>query len=127
MPMRYAVATLIALFTLFAGILLSGAGHGWGAGVIGCFALAPIAFFACNNALSLKPSQRTAVIVLLCGLAVCLLVAARTLAEGPEYFTHYFRVNGIGGATVVAFALLGWLFPSLLVLIRARSKARLGT
>jgi hypothetical protein len=112
---------------LLAGILLLGAGHGWGAGATGCFALSPISFFACNNALSPKPSQCVALAVLLCGLAVCLLVAARTISDGTEYFYQFFRVNGILGVSVAACAFLGWLLPSSLALLRARSTSRLGT
>ena len=124
--MRYVVATLMALLTLFSGALLSAAGHGWNAGAIGCFALAPISFFACRNALSPKPSRRAALAFLSCGMAVCLLVAVGTVSYGVEYFYQFFRINGMLGASVAAFALLGWLLPSSLVFLRERSSPRLG-
>lgn len=125
--MRIAAATLTAVLTLLAGALLSGAGHGWNAGALGCLALAPVAFVSCTNALGPKPSVRAAVIVLSVGLLICLLVSLRTLSDGPAHFSQYFAVNGILGVSVATFAVLGWLAPSLAVLFCAHPRARLGT
>jgi hypothetical protein len=125
--MRYAVAALASVLTIIAGIMLAGAGHGWTVGGLGCFAFAPIAFFASTNALSPSPSRSTAVMTISIGLAVCLLVAVFTLTEGAEYFFRFFRVNGIAGALVALFAVLIWSLPSSFAFLRARSRAQLGT
>ncbi|CAN4277348.1 hypothetical protein LJR125_000205 [Pseudoxanthomonas sp. LjRoot125] len=120
--MRFAVSIVVALLTLLAGILLSGAGHGWVTGSTGAFVLAPIAFFASRNALAPSPSPRIAWAVLVCGLATCAWVAIHTVMEGGEHFFPYFRINGVMGASVAVLAVLGWLAPSLWGLVRVRGR-----
>lgn len=118
--MRYGVAALIAIFMVFAGIALAGAGHGWVAGGFGCFALTPVACFAWVNALSCRPSRRGAIAALALGLAVCLIVAIATRSEGVEYFFGYWRTSGIGGILVGGVAYLNWVLMSMLAILRAR-------
>jgi hypothetical protein len=115
------ISTAVALLTLLAGVLLSGGGHGWVAGSAGAFALAPISFFACRNAVGTVASTPVARTVLLCGLATCALVAFFTFIEGTPYFFQFFRINGVVGVVIAALTVLGWLAPSLWGLARARS------
>ena len=125
--MRYAVATLVALLTLLAGVALAGAGHGWMGGAIGCLVLAPVSFLAWVNALGSNPSPRTALTIVFCGLAACLMAMVLTISEGTEHFSRFFRITGPLGGCIAGLALLGWLTPLLLVVPRARSKTRADT
>jgi len=118
---EFVISTAVALLTLLAGVLLSGGGHGWVAGSAGAFALAPISFFACRNAMGTIASTRVGGTVLLCGLVTSALVAAYTFIEGTQYFFQFFRINGVVGVVIAALTVLGWLAPSLWGLARARS------
>lgn len=118
--MRYGVAASIALFMLFAGIALTGAGHGWVSGGLGCLALAPVSFFAWVNALSRRPSFRGGIATLASGLAVCLAVAIATKSEGFQYFFGYWRASGIGGVLIGGLAYLNWVPMSVLAVLRAQ-------
>jgi hypothetical protein len=125
--MRYGVAALIAVFMLFAGIALAGAGHGWMSGGFGCFALTPIACSAWVNVLNRQPSLRGAIATLAFGLVFCLVVAIATISEGFQYFFDYWRASGIGGILVGGFAYLNWVFMSVVAIFRAQRVPRLGT
>jgi hypothetical protein len=125
--MRYGVAALLAVFMLFAGIAIAGAGHGWVSGGFGCFALAPIAFLAWVNALSRRPSFLGAIAILAFGLSVCLTVAIATRSEGFEYFFGYWRASGVGGIVIGGFACLNWVFISAVGILRAQRSPRPGT
>ena len=125
--MRYLVATLTAALMLLAGPGLSGAGHGWNAGGLGCFALAPVAFAAVANGFSHAPSLRAAVTILGIGLALCIVVGIATALEGTEYLRRFFRITGSYGLTVAVSAYVGWLVIALLGLIRAQRVLRHGT
>jgi len=124
--MRYGVAALVAAFVLFAGVALAGAGHGWVSGGFGCFALAPLSFFAWANALGRAPSIRGAVAVLAAGFAVCVAVAFKTASEGVEYFFRYWRIAGVAGVLIGGFAYLNWIAVSVLAIVRARRVASSG-
>lgn len=118
--MRYGVAALIAMFMLFAGIALAGAGHGWVSGGFGCLALAPVSFVAWVNALGRKPSFRTGIATLGLGLAVCMAVVIATRSEGSQYFFSYWRATGIVGISIGGLAYLNWALVSALAIFRAR-------
>lgn len=120
MTVRYGVAAFVAAFMLFAGIALSGAGHGWVSGGFGCFALAPVACFAWFNALSPRPSRRAAVAALALGLVACVAVAIATAEEGLRYLFDYLRVAGIAGLLIGGIAYFNWLFAPVVAVFRAR-------
>lgn len=125
--MRYGVAALIAAFVMLAGLVLAGAGHGWVSGGFGCFALAPISFFAWVNALSRRPSIHDAITTLALGLAVCLVVAIATTSEGSRHFFDYWRVSGVAGTLAGGLAYLNWVLVSALAILRARRSLPPGT
>jgi hypothetical protein len=118
--MRYGVAVSVVLFMLFAGITLAGAGHGWTSGGFGCFALAPVAYFAWLGVVGRTPSVHTGVVSLAAGLAVCVAVAIATISEGVHYFVDYWRTSGIGGVLVASAAYFNWIIASILTISRAR-------
>ncbi len=125
--MRYGIAALIALLMLLSGIALAGAGHGWVAGGFGCFALAPVSFFAWANALSHNPSARIAGATLASGLAICLVVAVATKSEGLQYFFGYWHTSGIKGVLIGGLAYLNWVLMSVLAVFRTQRALPLGT
>ena len=118
--MKFGFAALIAAFMLFAGIALAGAGHGWVSGGFGCFALAPVCFFAWTHALGPTPSFRNGIVTLASGPTVCLAVAVATVSEGFQYFLGYWRATGLAGVSIGSLAYLNWVFASGLAIFRAR-------
>jgi hypothetical protein len=125
--MKLATVALVVAFMLLAGITLAGAGHGWVAGGIGCFTLAPVCFFAWSNALSRKPSLRIAIATLITGLAICGFVAIVTVSEGTHYLFGYWQTNRAAGIFVAALAYLNWLVMSVLAIFRAKRGLPSGT
>jgi len=125
--MKLAIVALVVAFMLLAGVTLGGAGHGWVAGGIGCFTLAPVCFFAWSNALSRTPSLRAAIATLIIGLGICGAVAIVTIAEGTHYFSAYWQVNRAAGIFVAALAYLNWLLMCVLAILRAKRGLPSGT
>ena len=117
--MKYLIAAVVSALMILAGIAIGGAGHGWGAGAFGCFALAIVCFIAWSNALSLRPSRRTAIAALSAGVIVCVAVAIATVADGSQYALRFIDFNGALGIAVVVLACLNWLLISVLALRRA--------
>ncbi|HVL08082.1 MAG TPA: hypothetical protein VM512_02845 [Burkholderiaceae bacterium] len=120
--MRFAAAALIVVLMLFAGIALAGAGHGWMLGAYGCWALTPIAGLAWLNALSQRPSKRSAVATLSLGILVCAVVGITTTSGAGENFVSYFRINGIEGRALAGVAYLNGTLASLVAWVRARER-----
>ena len=125
--MKYAIAAIVSALMILAGIALGGAGHGWGPGAFGCFALSAVCFMAWSNALSPSPSRAVAIAALSAGLVVCAAVAVTTLWDGSEGLVRYLHFNGAFGAAIAALAYLNWLLISGLALHRARHGHSSGT
>ena len=125
--MKYAIAAIVSALMILAGIALGGAGHGWGPGEFGCFALSAVGFMTWSNALSPSPSRRVAIGALRAVLIVCAAVAITTLWQGSEGATRYLRFNGAFGVAIAALAYLNWLLMSGLAFHRARHGHSSGT
>lgn len=117
--MKYGIASLVAVLLLLAGIALAGAGHGWMAGAIGCFLLAPVLFLAVANGLGGAPSFRRAVVLLVGVLALGLGVAMATAREGSQYLDRFLQATGNTGLATASAAYFGALLIATLAAARA--------
>ena len=102
-------------------LALSGGGHGWNSGALGCLFLAPVSFAACVNALGRKPSANVAIGLMVLGALVCVLVCVATLLEGTSYFFRLWHHVGVGGMLMWGIAYFNWALMSKLALWRVRT------
>lgn len=118
------LALLAALFMLFAGFCVSGAGEGWFFGAFASLPLAVVSFGSVYCAIVRRQHRRMPMALLLLGIATCALAALATFLDlDKDYSIGFTRVVTYHADLLVLYAMACsiWLGASLSVVLRKPS------
>ncbi len=104
---------LVSAALLFVSAIgLSGAGHGWGTGAMGCLLLIPVGAIALWNPIAGKCSRRIAKYTLVAGVCVLLFVLVATKFGELSYFMSFWRRATLGNVLLLSLTCFHWVLAS---------------
>jgi hypothetical protein len=111
------IFALLFSATLFIpAVSLSGGGHGWNAGGLGCLALMPVSAVALWNLFIKHSSRKVAKATLIAGLCVVAYVVLGTAFSERRYFMQFLGRTDLANGLLLVAMCFHWAFASAFVL-----------